>query len=93
MTGYLIAAVAVLILGAVAIPRLLVRITAHGGTSEKDASSISNQVISQTEVLRGKRTPDGLEWDGQGRLAEPTTEGLILWPEPPRQRGERKRPS
>ena len=82
MTGYLVAALVVI--GLVAVYLLLARITARGGTSHQDPSAVTDQVLAETDAFRGSRSANDPKWDGQNRLAEPTSEGWPLWPVAPR---------
>jgi hypothetical protein len=87
MTGYLVAAL--VMIGLVAVYRLLTWITARGGTSRRDATEIANQVLAEADIFRGSRSADDPEWDGQNRLARPISEGLPLWPvAPPHRDGD-----
>jgi hypothetical protein len=73
MTGYLVAAV--VIVGLVAVYFLLSRITSEGGTSDRDATAIANQVLGEADAYRGSRSPDDSPLDGQIRIAPPTQDG------------------
>ena len=57
---------------------LLVRITQRGGTSDRDATLIANQVLGEADAYRGSRSADDPALDGQVRIAPPTQDsGLI----------------
>lgn len=59
----------------VAIRWLLLRITAQGGTSDRDAAATVEQIMAETDAFRGSRSPGDRPWDGQKRMAPPTQEG------------------
>ena len=73
MTGFLVAAL--VIVGLVAVYLLLKRITAEGGTSDRDATAIANQVLGEADAYRGSRSADDPALDGQIRIAPPTQDG------------------
>jgi hypothetical protein len=59
----------------VAIRSLLTRITAQGGTSDRDPAATVNQILAEADAFRGSRSPDDRPWDGQKRMASPTQDG------------------
>ncbi len=94
MTWYLLAALVVI--GLLVIAALLRRIGTRGGTSDQDAASIADQVLSEADMFRGSQSADDPRWDGQTRLAEPTSEGMNVWPAvvaPPRRDDGKRSPS
>jgi hypothetical protein len=73
MTWYLLGLLVVG--GAIAVYRLLGRVTAQGGTSDHDVTEVTEQVMGEINVFRGSRSLDEKAWDGKRRLAHP-----IHWP-------------
>jgi hypothetical protein len=61
--------------GAIAVYRLLGRVTAQGGTSAHDVTEVTEQIMGEVNAFRGSRSLDEKAWDGKRRLAPPTT-----WP-------------
>jgi hypothetical protein len=61
--------------GVVAIIRLLDRLTAMGGNSDRPATEVFDQVRGEVDVYRGSRTPDDRPWDGRNRIAPPISDG------------------
>jgi len=59
----------------VAIRWLLARISAAGGTSDRDAVVTTNQILGAANAFRGSRSHDDPPWDGHNRLAPPTQDG------------------
>jgi hypothetical protein len=65
----------VVAVGVVVIPHLLNRVTDMGGTSDRTATDIVDQVRAQADAYRGSRAPDDRPWDGQNRIAPPISDG------------------
>jgi hypothetical protein len=58
--------------GAVAVYRLLGRVTAQGGGTHHDVTEVAEQVMGEVNTFRGSRSLDERAWDGKRRLAPPT---------------------
>ena len=58
-----------------AIYYLVNRVTDMGGTSDRPAEEIADQVWAETDAYRGSRSPDDPPWDGQKRIAPPISDG------------------
>ena len=69
--------VVLLAVAAVVIYLLLERVTASGGTSDRDATDVANQTMGEANAFRGSRSADDPPWDGQKRMAPPTQDGGI----------------
>ncbi len=81
MPGYL---TAVLVLGgllaiAVLVYRLLIRITAQGGASDRDAAETASLFLGEADAYRGSRSADDPPLDGHNRIAPPTQDGGVPW--------------
>jgi len=63
------------VIAIVAIRFLLRRITAAGGTSERDAVATTNLILGEANAFRNSRSEDEPPWDGHNRLAPPTVDG------------------
>jgi hypothetical protein len=76
MSGPLVLVVIVaVVLVLVVIYRLLMGVTAQGGTSDRDAAATANQILGEADAFRGSRSSDDPPWDGHNRLAPPTQDG------------------
>ena len=68
----------VAVVAIVAIRWLLTRIAAQGGTSDRDAAAMVDQILAEADAFRGSRSPDDRPWDGQKRMAPPTQDGGVV---------------
>ena len=65
----------VVAVGVIVIPYLINRVSEMGGTSDRTATEIADQVRAEADAYRGSRTPDDRSWDGQNRIAPPVSDG------------------
>jgi len=65
----------VVAVGVIVILYLINRVSEMGGTSDRTATEIADQVRAEADAYRGSRTPDDRPWDGQNRIAPPVSDG------------------